>query len=373
MNVEKDGNKYKLLEGYWEPQDSTKLDYENNKYPTPSIRIDSEWNNRKFFLIKLQQAEKIISGVKFEQSHQCLICNKSIDDGEYRIGLMFWRFYYQHYLELHDIKPTTQFEERIFSYQTKPITKTPIQLRSKVLKHGELKYLKITSNQLMIMDALMSHGGHTKKYLNQTDPTILHYSEHSGMLDFDGNKLEKLIVSGKEGRLDEDDDEIYQPETNKDMIDFEYIFHTHPPTPSPGARAIYGVLYEFPSISDIFHFLDHQRAGITQGSLVVAPEGLYNIRKHNFVNEPIKIDEDKFFTVVKKAFYKIQEEAIAKYGHKFTEDTYHDVISKDTTSINKLNEVLNKFDLQIDFFPRKKDSHGNWRISDTYLPVFPVE
>ena len=38
---------------------------------------------------------------------------------------------------------------------------------------------------------------------------------------------------------------------------YQYLFHTHPPTPKPGGRAGEGIVYEFPSIGDILHFIDH--------------------------------------------------------------------------------------------------------------------
>ena len=63
------------------------------------------------------------------------------------------------------------------------------------------------------------------------------------------------------------------------------MFHTHPPTPFPGSRVVDGILYEFPSISDIYHFADHFNAGETQGSLIIAPEGMYIIRAQDNINK----------------------------------------------------------------------------------------
>ena len=63
-----------------------------------------------------------------------------------------------------------------------------------------------------------------------------------------------------------------------DAVDFEYMFHTHPATPYPGARINEGILYEFPSVSDLFHLIDHHNDGITQGSMIITPEGMYIIK-----------------------------------------------------------------------------------------------
>ena len=54
-------------------------------------------------------------------------------------------------------------------------------------------------------------------------------------------------------KLNREDEDILLPIDLPDIKDYEYIFHTHSPTPFPGSRAVDGVLYEFPSISDIYH------------------------------------------------------------------------------------------------------------------------
>ena len=104
------------------------------------------------------------------------------------------------------------------------------------------------------------------------------------LLDFNNSGLEKIIISGNTSRVDANDDVIFLPKNMIDAFDYEYIFHTHPPTPKQGARANVGILYEFPSISDLFHFMDHYNEGKTQGSIVIAPEGMYIIRKKEEYN-----------------------------------------------------------------------------------------
>ena len=51
-----------------------------------------------------------------------------------------------------------------------------------------------------------------------------------------------------------------------------------------------GILYEFPSISDITHFIEHHNNGKLLGSIIMAPEGIYIIRKNNFNRNPIHVD-----------------------------------------------------------------------------------
>src|SRR3989304_6871158 len=155
---------------------------------------------------------------------------------------------------------------------------------------GEKLYLKWTTNQINVLDALMSAGG-KKIYSGKLGDAK--YSEHFGLLDFNFKGLEKIILSTKM-RLDPSDDEIYMPKNIPDAYDYEYMFHTHPPTPKIGGRAKDGVLYEFPSISDLMHFVEHSNEGETQGSVVITPEGIYIIRKYIDNKKKIKLNYDSF-------------------------------------------------------------------------------
>ena len=80
----------------------------------------------------------------------------------------------------------------------------------------------------------MNSGG-SKKYLDSHGH--LRFSEHSGLIDFTKTQVDKIIISGKTNREDDDDTYILLPQNMTDALDYEYIFHTHPPTPFPGARA----------------------------------------------------------------------------------------------------------------------------------------
>ena len=152
-----------------------------------------------------------------------------------------------------------------------------IKFNSKIYIKNNIKYYKITRNQLLVLDALLYDGGGvTKKYLDSHKN--VRYSEHAGLLDFDATKLERIVISGKTTREDKDDLDILLPHDLPDLPDYEYIFHTHPPTPHPGGRVNQGILYEFPSISDIFHFIEHYNEGHVQGSIIITAEGLYIIK-----------------------------------------------------------------------------------------------
>ena len=222
------------------------------------------------------------------------------------------------------------------------------------------------------MDALYEHGG-KKIYEDKNETGSFKFSEHSGLLDFNDFGLEKIVVSGKTTRVDKNDDEIYLPKNMADAIDYEYIFHTHPATPKPGGRVSIGILYEFPSISDIFHFLDHFNLGITQGSIVITPEGLYNIRKNKFDMKKIKINEDKLFKEMVELYDDVQTDAVDRYGSNFNTYDFYSKIAQDTSFIERINNSLKKYNLHIDYYPRKKNKKGQWIIDTIYFPIHIVE
>lgn len=374
MNVKKQsGNRYKLYEGKWRTTLTKKepLDSRGESYPWPTERVDQSWVNRTHFIRRLGHVEGIIKS-KSLPDHKCLICHQKIEDAEFKINNMFWYRNLSHYLEKHDVRPTEDFEHRIFMYRTDNTgEKKKMRLNSRVIQKYGLHYIKIEGNQLSILDALLINGGVTK-FHDGDDPDILRFAEHSGMLDFDRMQLERIIISGKPGRVDDDDNNIFLPSNDPSMLDYEYMFHTHPPTPNPGSRAIDGILYEFPSIGDLFHFIDFHKRGAIQGSLVITPEGLYNVHRHPFNNQPLDIDEEKFFDDTKIAYDKVLMDSYSKYGYRFTPDEFFERIASDRKWINELNKTLNKYSLHIDYYPRSKDKANNWTIGTVYLPVYPV-
>ena len=216
----------------------------------------------------------------------------------------------------------------------------------------------------------MKHGGYNKKYYDMIKRNVTRYSEHAGFFDIRNKIVHNVIVSGNTLRIDRGDEEIFLPKNTPDAYNYEYIFHTHPPTPKPGGRAIDGVLYEFPSIGDMLHFIDHFNDGNTIGSLVMTSEGLYNIRKYEHNKKSINIDEDKFYEEIKKISSQTQEKAISKYGTSFTTYTFYSQIAQDITFIGMINEKLKKYHIAIDFYPRIKDFRGSWIVDTIYIPIY---
>ena len=336
--------------------------------------------NAKNFINILSYLNKYLDVKKkykqYDTSRHCLICNKkNITNKRYHSTNIMWEDGLIHYIEKHFIEPSLMFKKFIYQNRIlKKIRRTNIQkyknkkeyfVIEKIQRHNN-DYVMISKNQLNILDALMSHGGHIKKYTD-TNKNINRYSEHAGLLDFDNNTLSKIIVSGKTNRVDTQDDEIYLPDDMEEMFNYEYIFHTHPPTPKPGGRAPNGILYEFPSIGDIYHFIDHHNAGNVIGSLVITAEGLYNIRKNTTSSENIIINDDELFKQYHIIFNRVQKNSIRKYGTSFTSNQFFSEISQDIKYIEIINTTLNKFNLHIDYYPRKKGKDNIWYIDTVFL------
>lgn len=379
MRTIKLGNKIYRYESFWRSSITSRtLDYNGKVLPYPKINI--KWQGRNLFLGKLILAQKNLKKkgkfIEYEKEEfkNCLICGKkNVTKILYDVNRTRWEDGLVHYIEEHKIKPSDEFIDIIFKYMIDPrvLSRKKTIKGTQIVKYNKV-YLKLDRNQILIMDALMQHGS-KRSYIDDKNNKVYRYSEHAGLLDFDQNKLEKIIVSGNTTRVDEYDDEIYLPNNIKDAFDYEYIFHTHPATPKPGGRVKYGVLYEFPSISDMFHFMDHYNNGKTQGSIIIAAEGMYVIKKKKHDNNNININEDKFYRECVDKYKKVQNNAIKKYGIKFTDNGFYSKIAQDKTYINELNKIFNKYKMHVDFYSRVKNSKNRWIIDTIYLPVYAIE
>ena len=252
-----------------------------------------------------------------------------------------------------------------------------VNLKGSTIMKYTKRYIKFSQNQLQILDALLNDGGY-KKYIDSHNN--LRFSEHSGLFDFDKTRLDRIVISGKTNREDEDDTDILLPQNMKEALDYEYIFHTHPPTPYPGARANVGILYEFPSISDLYHFSYHYNDGEVQGSMIIAPEGIYIIRMKTDVKK-IKYPSEKISEKLEELNLKIQKMAIDKYGRDFNGDEgqskFYNEIAQDKKYIKLFNRIVRKYfdpNMEIYYKPRKYDTKTKkWVIKNLYVKIQPVE
>jgi hypothetical protein len=354
------------------------------------------WSGKSFFLGKLSLLEKFLDKQKLMRHNanaiSCQLCSKkNISHHTYIYKNIIWNSGLYHYVDIHNVKPSSKFIR--FVLNNDPTIKdkcrnSVIKIEGKIKKISNFSYVRIKTNQLMILDALMEHGGISPKYKEKHE-TGYKYSEHAGMLEFNSSELERVVISGSTQRSSDNDPEIFFPSLGDRAYDYEYIFHTHPLTPTPGGRIKENVLYEFPSTNDIYHFIEHFNYGRVQGSLVVTPEGLYNIRKYTFDKQVITVDAS-MGKKLRVLYNRVQTSAIKKYNNKFNKEFssgvfgaqekahafaeyFYSVIAQDTTPIDKCNELLKKYDLHVDYFPRQQTKNGDWILGTIYLPLCVAE
>lgn len=377
MNTVSRGKKVVKIEGYWD--DSSKVDINKIPYKMPKEFKDN-WPSRELFVAKLKKIEQLLTIKKQfiidDTYDKCLIdSSHELKHGFYQLDKIRWAGSLMHYIEVHKVKPSDEFINFISGFQPRMTGEMSIKrivCDDKIIS-GDIQYLKIERNQMEVMDALMIHGGYDKKYVDKLNRNKFRFSEHAGLLDFDFKGLDRLLVSMKVNRVDKTDDEIFQPNSMKESTDYEYIFHTHPPTPTPGARVKYGIIYEFPSIPDIFFFVSHFNSGVTQGSIVITPEGVYNIRALNMREKKLNINDNSLYRSLQKIFNRVQDDAIKKYGTKITKDIFYKEVAQDITHIDAVNKVLKKYFITIDYFPRIKTKNNRWVLDSMLLPVTVIE
>lgn len=381
-NVLINNKPYKFICVWRKSKKDKSVDDKGKIFPFP--KKEKPWSGQSSFLNQLKMIQEhlviqkkmenekneIVEKIEKIGNHKdCLICKKeNISAEKYILGKFVWNKNLYHYIKNHNIKPPDEFIDKIWNAEI--IRKNDdIKINAEIKIKNNQKYLRLGRNQLMIIDALMKHGGYNKKYHDSQNDQLIRYSEHAGYIDIREKYVENIIVSGNTLRVDRGDEEIFLPTNSPDTYKYKYIFHTHPPTPRPGGRVTEGILYEFPSIGDILHFIDHHNDGNTMGSLVMTPEGLYNIRKKTNNNEKIQINEDEMYNEIRKIQKKVQEHAINNYGTKFSTYEFYSKISQDRKYIDAINNKLNKYNLAIDFYPRTKDFKGLWIVDSVYVPI----
>jgi hypothetical protein len=243
------------------------------------------------------------------------------------------------------------------------MSKKSNKITPKYISVGGRKIFTIEKNDLFVLDALMNDGSE-QKYSHHRN---FKYSEHGGLLDFNKDGLERIIISTKK-EFDRNDPEIYFPVVSDDADDYEFMYHTHPPTPTPGARAKSGIVYEIPSLPDIQTFIITYQEGKTQGSIIVAPEGFYVIRSLVKKLNPSKYNLEEMYH---KMLYDNYEFA-KKYNFNITPEIFYKKIITDLRFYKRIKHLIEKYtnkEITIDFFKRKEDKNGNWTVSKLYLVV----
>ena len=245
MNVVKiNANMYKY-EFFWrEKKDDKVYDFKGELFPYPEHSDTNTWTDQKVFIQNLKEAQRQFT-IKWkfqlldiDKYKDCLLCDKkNIITGLFSVNGIRWTTGMSHYIGKHNIKPSDEFIDFIYRTVNNLHSKSHIIGRLKGLQiiKNDKQMLKLDRNQILIMDALMTHGG-KKMYKDCNDNTTYRYSEHFGLLDFNNTGLEKIIISANTDKIDAVDDDIYLPRNMTEALDYEYMFHTHPPTPKPGGR-----------------------------------------------------------------------------------------------------------------------------------------
>lgn len=250
-----------------------------------------------------------------------------------------------------------------------------------------ISWCLLNTNGLNIIDGLYEIGSnqiYIEKNKNLSESKISRFSEHSGFIYFEKNKISNISVITN-SRVDLSDPLIYMPGNCLEALKVNYIYHTHPKTPYIGSRIKLGIIYEFPSISDIIHFIEHHNNGKLLGSIVLAPEGIYIIRKNNFDRNLINVDYDIMISELEEIFMQCYNDSYYKYSNinykdlkinneiKLPDDYFYDKISTNYEYINKINTVLEKYDLFIDYYARVLFNKSTiytkkWIFDDIYIP-----
>ncbi len=255
------------------------------------------------------------------------------------------------------------------------------------INNFDIEWNLLNTNSINIINGLYEIGSnqiYTEKNKNIKETKISRYSEHFGFIYFDKNKVSNIDVITMY-RVDQSDPIIYMPKTCLEILKVEYIFHTHPKTPYIGSRIKNGAFYEFPSISDITHFIEHHNDGKLVASIVISPEGIYIIRKNNFNINPIIVDYDILILDLNDIYSECFNDSYLKYSFidytkyklnneiKLPEDFFYERIANNYEYIQKINNVLIKYDLFIEYYARTYYDKqiialDKWIFDDIYLP-----
>ena len=96
-----------------------------------------------------------------EDYKDCLLGKqKRVTTGLFELNGFRWEDGLQHYISKHNIQPSDDFQDLIFRYMTGPAVvdqKRITKFGAVTLTKSNKQYLKIDRNQILIMDALMTH------------------------------------------------------------------------------------------------------------------------------------------------------------------------------------------------------------------------
>jgi hypothetical protein len=325
---------------------------------------NDQMQDYSFFNDKLKAMQKIASEYQSQNSEN-IICDKCVSKKSYIIGNIVWNDNIIHKIKHHQKYPSNYFANFIaFSHIEKNILHNPpIILNPSEI--NKFKYIPFNQNKLLIIDALMESG--SNRIYNTKDKNKV-YSEHSGGIIIDYDSIDNISVSAETQRINANDPEILLPINNKYMDKQDFLFHTHPNTGGYGGRISQGVLIECPSPSDISNYVSFANDGKVQGSLIVAPEGIYLIRNLSYQNK-LKFDDDAYKNLHNNII-DLEREALKKNKKILKKlknpDVFHKHVSSDYSFINKYNKIIEPYNIFVEYYPRIKEN-GKWHLPNIHI------
>lgn len=347
-----------------------------------------------FFIFKLKNIQVVCKKLKkcpikidnlsqnedLSSNENCIQCTI---DFFYIVGNIIWPNNIIHIIS-HGKFPSKYFINCILMMEIfdNYIINPPIELDKKTI--NKFHIIPFHHNKLLILEALLSQGSKPdyivadnkcmSKLLNSSDPnniTCHHlyiYSEHSGGISIENMNIADIIVSTQSNRLSKSDEDIYLPTNDKLLAKYPYIYHSHPITGGISTRGKMGIVYEFPSASDIFNFIKYHNDGIAQSSLIVSPEGLYNIRPIYYSNH-IKLDGNLLHNI-NASIMKIEKLAQKKYSNildnSIDENTFNNNIGSDMQFIKMYNKIVRPLNIFVEYYPRQF-RNSKWSLRQIFL------
>ena len=331
------------------------------------IFIYSNLINEKIYMI-VKNKDTVIKKNKNKNKGACLYCNDYKGDGNtYNYKGLIINDLDIHYLEHHNLIKFTLYEK---------------VCNINIDTDNHITFLNIDTNAFNIIDGLYQEGSkqiYIDNNKNVFNSNTNRYSEHYGYILFNKSKIDKIITLNQ-FRISKNDPLIFLPKQNVELLKQKCIFHTHPMTPYIGSRFKNGIIYEFPSIMDINHFIEHHNRGELQLSLIITPEGLYIIRKKIFNKDKIIIDNDIFINEIERIYKQCLYEVMEKYKnsiifdinkYKINDKYFYKYIASNIEHLTIINRFLEKYDIVIDFYSRipiKNNNKINYIFSDIYIP-----
>ena len=374
-NVERVGAQTLYLEGLWQlagTVDALGAPYPEAKEETPynALILLRKLYNLQQHLLK-DRGDKRFRYVEHDP-YKCPLCGKLVRDNRtYYYREMVWDGALIHQIMRHGWHPSELFTDFVVA-ATISIDRNNGSVRiagRRTANQNGTHHLTIDRNQWHIMDALMLAGG-KRQWLDKHNRE--RFSEAVGFLEPDasGSSVERIVL-GRADMVDQNDTTILFPDPLKGLEEHEYYFHTHPPTPKPGARVSEGILYEMPSPDDLMHFVNNLAYGSTRGSIVLAPEGVYiltvrrNKQQKDIVTLPESAYEDYLDVVI-----DVQKQAIAHFGIKrvVSQQVFYEKVAQDTQWAQKVDRLLKKWGLRLHYKPRSF-INGSWIIDGGALPL----